>query len=193
MAPTAEAGEATRVRLLEATATIIVERGWGGVSTRVVADRAGVKPGVVHYHFGSVDELRRLAGMRPLRRLLGRFLAVAEVGPPREAIQAVAAASVEEYAPGSDESTLVYEVMLAASRDPQLAADLHQLLLRIRTALADGIRQWHPAPAASPEVLAGLISAAMDGLQMQLLVDPDLDVADHLHPLLHLLGPETTP
>lgn len=193
MPPTAQEGDATRARLLDATAGTIVECGWGGVSTRVVAERAGVKPGVVHYHFGSVDELRRRAGLHALQAMIEPFLAVAVDMSPRQVVEAVAEASVQEYAPGTDESTLVYEVMLATARDPQLAEELHHLLRRFRTVLADGIRRWHPTPAASPDVLAELVSAAIDGLQLHLLVEPDLDLAGHLAPLLELLGPEVAP
>lgn len=192
MPPTAQEGDATRARLLDATASVIVERGWGGVSTRVVAERAGVKPGVVHYHFGSVDELRRRAGVHALRAMIDPFLSVAAEMSPRQVVDAAVQASVQEYAPGTDESTLVYEVMLATGRDPHLAQDLRHLLRRFRTVLADGIRRCHPTPAASPEVLAELISAAIDGLQMHLLVEAELDLAAHLAPLLDLLGPEVT-
>ncbi len=121
------------------------------------------------------------------------FLAVAADMSPREVVGAVAQASVDEYAPGTDESNLVYEVMLAAARDPRLGEALQQLLRRFRVVLADGIRRWHPNPAARPEVLAELISAAIDGLQLHLLAEPDLDLPGHLAPLLDLLGPEVTP
>ena len=48
----------TRDRLIEATLVEIVERGWGGVRSRSVAERAGVNNALVHYHFGSMDRLR---------------------------------------------------------------------------------------------------------------------------------------
>lgn len=100
MPPTAQEDDATRARLLDATAGTIVERGWGGVSTRVVAERAGVKPGVVHYHFGPIDELRRRAGLHALQAMIEPFLAVAVDMSPRQVVEAVAEASVQEYAPG---------------------------------------------------------------------------------------------
>ncbi|WP_288047924.1 helix-turn-helix domain-containing protein, partial [Nocardia sp.] len=52
----AERGRATRERLLEAAVSLIGEVGWSGVSTRMVAQRAGVNAGVVHYHFASVSD-----------------------------------------------------------------------------------------------------------------------------------------
>lgn len=193
MAPTAEAGAATRRRLLDAAGALVVEQGWGGVSTRGVADRAGVRPGVVHYHFGSVDELKRRASMRQLEELFAPFVAAMDTMSPRGVLEEMARTSVEEFGPGTDVATLVYEVIPAAVRDPELQADLRLLLRHFRAAVADAIRRWHPAPAADPEVLAEVLGAAVDGLQLHLLAEPDLDLPRHLAPLLDLLGPEVEP
>ncbi|WP_282786133.1 helix-turn-helix domain-containing protein, partial [Nocardia sp. CC201C] len=57
MATAIEQGRQTRARLMTAAVELIVERGWGAVTTRMVADRAGVRPGLVHYHFPSVTDL----------------------------------------------------------------------------------------------------------------------------------------
>ena len=41
----AEQGQLTRARLMDAAAELIAERGWGAVTTRIVAERAGLRPG----------------------------------------------------------------------------------------------------------------------------------------------------
>jgi AcrR family transcriptional regulator len=43
--------------LLDAAEQILYEAGYAGVTTRAVADTAGVNHGLVHYYFGSMDEL----------------------------------------------------------------------------------------------------------------------------------------
>ena len=43
-----ERGRDVRAHLLAAARELIGEVGWTGVSTRVVAERAGVRPGMVH-------------------------------------------------------------------------------------------------------------------------------------------------
>jgi AcrR family transcriptional regulator len=57
MAPTAKQGQEVRLRLLTAAAELIPERGWSAVSTRILAERAGVTPSVVHYHFSSIQDV----------------------------------------------------------------------------------------------------------------------------------------
>ena len=193
MAPTASDGDATRSRLLEATTQLVVERGWGGVSTRSIAERAGVRSGVVHYHFGSIEDLKRIASMSAMRDLFEVFIAAVAEQPPRRVLEELARAASEELGPSSDTAMLMYEVVPAAARDDALAADFRELLARFREAVADSIRRWHPSPAADPEVLAELLGAAVDGLQLHLLADPDLDLPAHLAPLLDLLGPEGSP
>ena len=59
----------TSEKLLDAALDVILEKGWAQASTRAVADRAGVRPGVVHYPFASQQDLRIDAAMRGLEPL----------------------------------------------------------------------------------------------------------------------------
>ena len=176
-------------RLLDAAAALVVEDGWGEVSTRRVADRAGVPPGLVHYHFDSVDHLTRQAVLRALRAEIDRVVGPMQELTPRQII--AGAGDVLGTAGPSDPLTLLLvEALPVAARDPDLRAEFADVLTWFRDLLAHRIRSCHPAPAAPPEVIAQLVAAAFDGLGMHLLALPDLDVGAHLHPLVELLGPE---
>ncbi|SEH79302.1 regulatory protein, tetR family [Mycolicibacterium rutilum] len=48
---------ATRAALIEATAQVMLEEGYAAATSRRVANRAGVKPALVHYYFPSMDDL----------------------------------------------------------------------------------------------------------------------------------------
>jgi AcrR family transcriptional regulator len=52
-----EARQQATVKLMDAAETLLYEVGYAGVTTRAVAEAAGVKHGLVHYYFGSMDEL----------------------------------------------------------------------------------------------------------------------------------------
>jgi len=58
-------GFETEQALLDATERLLVEVGAAGITTRRVADEAGTNHGLVHYYFGSVEQL--------LVRVLERF------------------------------------------------------------------------------------------------------------------------
>ena len=75
-------GEATRRRIVDAARDVLLERGHAAASTRAVADEAGVRLSLVHYHFGGkqgllLEVLERenellLARRIPARRDSGR-------------------------------------------------------------------------------------------------------------------------
>ena len=67
MSGSSDRGEATRGRILAATAELIAEAGWSGFSTRDIAARAGVTQGVVSYHWRSKDDLVQEAALGATR------------------------------------------------------------------------------------------------------------------------------
>ena len=52
-----EAGDATRTALLDAAEQLLISNGMAAITTRKVAERAGVNQALVHYHFGTIEEL----------------------------------------------------------------------------------------------------------------------------------------
>jgi len=102
--PQQERSRATQARLLEATIDCLVERGWAGTTTTVIAERAGVSRGAQLHHYPTKAdlvlaavghlaerraaelraELRAEAGARPSGQQLDRvldLLAAAFTGP----------------------------------------------------------------------------------------------------------------
>ena len=69
-----ERREETRQRLLEATVECLFERGYIGMTTAEVAQRAGVSKGAQQYHFPKKEELATAAlhRRRPASRLSWR-------------------------------------------------------------------------------------------------------------------------
>jgi AcrR family transcriptional regulator len=64
--------EAARSALLDAAERLLVEEGHAGITTRKLAAEARVNHGLVHYYFGSVEELLFQAMERYTDRLLDR-------------------------------------------------------------------------------------------------------------------------
>jgi AcrR family transcriptional regulator len=76
MVTAVEQGQLTRARLMDAAAELIAERGWGAVTTLIVAERAGLRPGLVHYHyhFDSVTDLLIDSSLRAAQTEVARIL-----------------------------------------------------------------------------------------------------------------------
>lgn len=181
-------GPGTRERLLAAAVVVGGRHGWGGITTRAVAAEAGVQPGVVHYHLGSVARLRREAVARALSELARESIdALSSIEDPAAALVALVPAMVG--APG-EQAAMVHEAYLAASRDPEVRALLADALTAVRSDLArwvDAVTAGRPG-RHDPAAVATALAATLDGLYLHRLLDPDLDVAAAARPLAALLG-----
>ncbi|MGH8866375.1 MAG: TetR/AcrR family transcriptional regulator [Actinomycetes bacterium] len=180
-------GDETRARLLRAAQEVIAGQGWGGVTTRAVADTAGLNAGLVHYHFGSVDALRRQAVRGCLDELvtasLSRLRAVDESRSAGRGLGDVLA-TMQRREPQA--TVVLFEAFLASLRDPGLREELGAMLRASRVELA-GWLGTRPG-VRDPDALAGLVVAALDGAYLHRLVDPDVDPATLLDPLGRLLS-----
>lgn len=169
-----------RQRLLEAAAELIAERGWTAVSTRLVAERAGVAAGLVHYHFTSVQALLSAAAVGMMRQAAGAVgPALTQARTPAEAIRALVA-SLDEFTGTDPTSTVFIESYLAATRDTQLRDAVAGVIAEFRTELGRWLGE-HGVP--DPETTAAVLGSAIDGLVVQRALDPTL-TAESIAPVL---------
>lgn len=176
----AERGREVRQRLLGAAAELIPERGWTAVSTRSVAERAGVAAGLVHYHFPSVQALLREAAVGAMREAalsLGPMLEHART--PVGAVELLAA-SVDDYTGNDPVSVLFIETYLAATRDPELRDGVAEVMAEFRVRLATWLGD---RGVADPGATAAVLGSAIDGLVLQRALDPTL-TSDTVAPVL---------
>src|SRR4051812_1526936 len=69
---TSEDDSATYTALLDAAQALMVEEGYAAVTTRRVADRAGVNKALVYYYFGTMDDMFLALFRRGAQRSLDR-------------------------------------------------------------------------------------------------------------------------
>lgn len=161
MSPSAEQGHQMRQRLLAAAVELIPERGWTAVSTRVLADRAGVSPSVVHYHFTSMPELLNQAVITAMRRVLDDAGGVLDSAQTPDDVVAALVGSVDQYSGADPMSLLFVEAYLASTRDEQLRRRLVAVVDELRSRLsvrlaAQGVPE--------PEETAAVLAASIDGI-----------------------------
>lgn len=182
----ADRGREVRQRLLAAAAELIPEVGWAGVSTRAVATRAGVAPGLVHYHFSSLQALLREAAVGVMRRLLDETTQVlARADTPRAGLDLMLG-SLDAYT-GTDLTSLLFvETYLAAVRDEDLHADITGLVAGFRDELA---RWLGERDQELPDETAAVLAAAVDGVMLHRALDPRLRSAVVAPVLRRLVAP----
>ena len=71
--PVSKVGQTTRDAIIEGAYALLLHEGVGGISTRRIAARAGVNQALVHYHFGSVDQLMVEVLNRLAIEVMGRY------------------------------------------------------------------------------------------------------------------------
>jgi AcrR family transcriptional regulator len=187
------AARPTRERILSATSELMAEIGIDRVRTRAVAERAGVNPALVHYHFGSMSALVLEAAEHSL---------ICELGPSIEALQSGATIHdgvrailewIEHHGERTPGSTILAEAMVKATRDPAFRRWTRDASRRFRALILERLEAARDGGELDRdldlEATALLLAAALDGLLFHRLVDPKLDVRRAAEPLDAMLRP----
>jgi AcrR family transcriptional regulator len=125
-----ERSRVTRQRLMEAAVACLVDHGWSGTTTTVVAERAGVSRGAQLHHYPTRAELVVAAVAHVGRVLVDDMLASADelpTGPER--IEAVLQLLGDFYSGPLFVAAL--ELWVAARTDPQLREAVRPLERRL--------------------------------------------------------------
>jgi AcrR family transcriptional regulator len=182
---------ATRERLTRAAAELIAELGWGRVTTRAVAERAGVPHGAVSYHFRGKQELLIESCLAAFAEAVPfeEYAAQASVGDLVDLIDSQVDQGLQTDAVLG---RLMFEAIREAERDEALRARLGAMITEYRkvlVAVVQAEQERGAIPATlSAEGIATLVTAVGDGLFLHALLDPDLDVSEALGALRALLS-----
>ncbi|HSJ44437.1 MAG TPA: TetR/AcrR family transcriptional regulator [Euzebyales bacterium] len=176
--------------LIDAACELIPEVGWGSVTTRGVAARAGVRPGLVHYHFDSVEALLVVAATRAADGLVDEVRDVLADAPDIASGIDVLVATTAAVGDRGPARLLLTEASLAAARIPDLRVALTASLADLRTVLATWLR--HRGHDGDADATAAVITAALDGWALHRAADRSLDVTPFRNGLrtLATVGPE---
>jgi AcrR family transcriptional regulator len=177
----------TRERLMAAAAELIGELGWGRVTTRAVAERAGLPHGTVSYHFRGKQDLLISAAMWTFTQALP-----ADSFESADSIEALVSLIGDPDVIEPALSRLMLETLREAERDPALGEQVRSMMVDYRRLIIDVLRAEQERGAVAKDLplegLGTLLAAVGDGLAVHALLDPDLDVVAPLNALRALLG-----
>jgi AcrR family transcriptional regulator len=164
-----------REQLLDAATALIAERGYWGLSLQDVADACGITlPGVLH-HFGSKDGLliavlehRDRLDEAALAEYLSEHLGEGRTPDLAGVCEALVARNAQQR-----EIVRLYAVLEAESLTPDHPA--HDFFAERQRRTFALLSRWKP-PDADSEALARHVLALLDGLQLQWLRDPEMDL-----------------
>ena len=167
-------------RIVEAMRRSVARRGTAGSTFDHVSREAGVSRGLLHYYFGTKEQLlveavRRDCDLR--MELLEQQLAQAQTAD--DYIDLMAQNLQKTVHEDPDFVTLVFELFTLSRRNEDIAAEYGGLMRRMREQVAgmlaaaerDGILHLH----AEPEAVAEILFSLGDGFALRMLAEPDRD------------------
>ncbi len=147
--------------LLDATEAVMREEGYGAVSSRRVAEAAGVKQQLVYYYFRTMDDLLLATFKRRTARALERLERFAGMARPLRAIW-------EDQAARSD-SRLSFEFMALANHHAGIREEVARFMTEERRAIAGLIERQMAAKGGRPDPLtAGAAAFLLHAVSLML-------------------------
>jgi AcrR family transcriptional regulator len=187
-------GIAKREEILGTALDIVARVGYSRATVREIAQAAGLtQTGVLHY-FGTKEQLF-IEILRRRDEVDQRLLNNAETtqSPPDLARTMIGLLFRNAGVPGLVQ---LYSRFSSEAAEPGHAAHafFRDRYAAARSQVAEVMRKQQEAGSLSPELdvdrLAAILFAVIDGLQMQWMYDPEIDMADHLAYLWKILGSE---
>lgn len=179
-------GRETRAQLLAAAADVLRERGFGAMSLRAVAERAGVQVSLVHYHFGSKQRLL----VAVLEDLTGTLLErqrsmFSDDRPFAEQWRTACEYLREDVRSGY--VRILWELWAAGLADEELAHCWRETQRSWRTLIERRIERWHDETGArlpmAPRALATLVGNLFEGAEVETLAGVEESEAPHIEAL----------
>ncbi len=164
-------------RILDASKRVLAEGGIEALTISAIAAKAGVYGSAIHYHFGSKEGLKTVLVEQLLNdERLRAELAIDSLPPGRARLRE----AMRRFSMiGGRETQLAgFETLGTQLRDAELARRVREryvlgreLFVKVLSDEAD------PELAAALEPVAQVIHAFLDGMNVQLLIDPGTDEA----------------
>ena len=176
---------ATRAQLLTAGKSALLESGYAGLSTRRVADAAGVPLSQIHYHFGSRQNLVLELLAEENRRLLDRQASMYESDLPLWKRWAMACDFLDDDI-DSGYVRVLQEMSAAGWSDTEIAAEVRKSLSAwfdlLASVAADAMDRGIQSPFTPRElaVLAGTPFLGVESLVLLGFEEKDLPMRSAL-------------
>ena len=177
-------------RIVAAAYGILAQRGYEAVTFKEIARSAEVAQGLIHYYFGSKDQLllevlqeASETYAREMERLItslpdtGRLPSQVALAQPKERVSR----QPEWY-------RLRYELFALGLRKPELLPGVGTVLASGRQGVRMVLGKLVGKEIPNQEALAAVMLACFDGLALQKLADPDFDLDSAYKVLDRMIG-----
>ncbi|OZG29445.1 TetR family transcriptional regulator [Williamsia sp. 1138] len=156
-----------RTVLLDATERLMVEQGYAAVSSRRVAEAAGLKPQLVHYYFRTMDELFSAVFARSAERLIEVHTLALQASQPLWALW--------RFSTDPAATALTMEFIALANHRKDLRAEIGRYVEHVRLDAARVIEESLTRYGVDPEDMPAVVAITlMTSVSRVLIVEESL-------------------
>lgn len=170
-------------RIIDAMRRSVAQRGTAGSTFDHVSREAGVSRGLLHYYFGTKEQLLAEAVRRDCQLRLERLerqLSTAKTA--EDFINLMAQSLHDTVSEDPDIVTLVFELFTLSRRNVDIAVEYAGLMRSTREQVAgmlaaaqrEGVLRLH----AAPDVVAEVLFSIGDGFALRMLTEPHRDFTE---------------
>ena len=181
----------TRMALLDATERVLRSEGYAAVSSRRIAEEAGLKQQLVYYYFHTMDELLLATFRRRTERALERLKATLESDHPLRALW--------EMHSEMSVAGLSAEFMAIANHHEGIRAEVARYMEESRALEAEALARILPSEMAGSHLTASALSLAISSISQTLAREHETgiksghdDIRAFIHWCLDRLDPATS-
>ncbi len=178
----------TRERIITAAYNVLAKKGYEATTLREISKAADAAPGLVHYYFGGKDQLL----VEVIKEVGTRYSQVPDqlIQPLGEdnPIQAILQQPIDQIVQEPEWYRLRQELFALGLHNTLMAPQVRELLAEGREGIASQIQNIFGETTVDPSILATLLLAFFDGLALQKIMDPDLDISAFSGVLAQILG-----
>jgi len=172
--------QASREDILEAATACFAERGYHLTKVDDIAERAGLSKGAVYWHFANKRDLfLALLDQETYQRMAPALASGADAPDGPSAIHRISEAFLAQAPTSLPVIELTLEYLAQASRDDELRGRLELMYQAFSDQLSaiveQGVQEGTFRDVGAQEA-AGFIAATLDGLLLQKVVRPEMDL-----------------
>ena len=176
-------------RIVEAMRHSVARRGVAGSTFDHVSREAGVSRGLLHYYFGTKEQLLVEAARRDCElRVEELEQRVAKAQTADDFIALMAKKLQETITEDPNFVTLVFELFTLSRRNPEIAAEYIQLVKRTRERVAGLLAAAQESGVlrlrAEPQAVAEILFSIGDGLALRMLSEPKRDFSETIRAVI---------
>ena len=160
---------------MSAAYRLLAEKGYDAATMKEIAQAAGVAPGLIHYYFHSKDQLLLEVIKEAADRYVKQMEQLGETLDGQNLMLAAFAEPKQRLEQESEWYRLRCELFALGLRNPKFLPAASAILVDGRRCIGELVHKIAGQSVAEPNATAAVLLAAIDGLALQHLLDPNFD------------------